>query len=306
MFVSAKEFEDRVREVAGEVFPTETIDFDPAPQAFPDIAVGSFGIEVKFTTADSWRSVANSVLESNRIENVKKVYLMFGKMGGESDVKWGEYEKCVMHVRTSHVPRFEVEIGTEVSLFDRMGISYNEFRVSDMHRKMEFIRTYARGRLREGERLWWLEDAPGVEHSLPIQARLYTELAEDEKKRLRAEAILLCPQIVKSGGARHKYDDVALFMLTYYGVLCHQTRDMFSAGSVANPQNDDAGGLYIERMLKLMKDELLLAAARMDTALFKEYWGVAVEPDQRITEWLLRADSFARGWRPSDVLFKKD
>jgi len=27
------------------------------------------------------------------------------------------------------------------------------------------------------------------------------------------------------------YDDVVLFLLTYHGVLAHQTRDMFSAGS---------------------------------------------------------------------------
>lgn len=306
-FETAKHFETRVREVVRDAIfdPTISIDFDPHPQAFPDIEVGEFGIEVKFTTNDTWRSVANSVLETNRIEDVKTVYLIFGKMGGTPDVKWGEYEKCVMHVRTSHVPRFEVEIGASKSLFEQMGISYDEFRASEMHEKMRYIREYARARLKDGERLWWLEDAPGEEHTLPIQARLYTELDDNEKIRLRAEAILLCPQIVKSGRARHKYDDVALFMLTYHGVLCHQTRDMFSAGSVGNPQNDDVGGLYIARMLKLMEGDLAKAALRMDSALFEEYWGVVVAPENRIAEWLRRADGFAVGWKPSDVLFQE-
>lgn len=305
-FTTSKQFENRVREVVQNIIvdPSIEIDFDPHPQAFPDIEVGEFGIEVKFTTNDEWRSVANSVLETNRIESVKYVYIMFGKMGGIPDVKWGDYETSVMHVRTSHVPRFEVQIGATKSLFSQMGISYDEFRVLEMHDKMRYIREYARSRLKEGERLWWLEDAPGEEHTLPIQARLFTELDDSEKIRLRAEAILLCPQIVKSGRAKHKYDDVALFMLTYHGVLCHQTRDMFSAGSVGNPSNDDNGGLYIARMLKLMEGELIKASMRMEMALFEEYWGIAVRPEDRIKEWVKRADHFADGkWKPSIELF---
>ncbi|MGX2042297.1 restriction endonuclease (plasmid) [Methylocaldum sp. MU1018] len=304
-FTAAKQFENRVREVVNSAIddPTVAIDFDPHPQAFPDIAVGEFGIEVKFTTNDSWRSVANSVLETNRIDSVKTIYIVFGKMGGEPDVRWGEYEKCVMHVRTSHVPRFEVEIGASKSLFEQMGVTYDEFRVSEMHEKMRHIRQYARGRLKEGERLWWLEDAPGEEHTLPIQARLYTKLSTEEKTKLRAEAILLCPRIVQSGRSKNKYDDVVLYLLTYHGVLCHQARDLFSAGSVANPDNDDEGGIYIARAIKLIEREIRAAAARMEDALFEEYWGDPVPPKERIREWLRRADQYARDWKPSEVLF---
>jgi hypothetical protein len=304
-FSTAKQFENRVREVVQDAIddPAIQIDFDPHPQAFPDIAVGEFGIEVKFTTNDTWRSVANSVLETNRIDDVKTVYIVFGKMGGEPDVKWGEYEKCVMHVRTSHVPRFEVEIGAPKSLFELMGVRYDEFRVSEMHEKMQYIRQYARGRLKEGERLWWLEDKPGEEHTLPIQARLYTKLSTEEKTKLRAEAILLCPRIVQSGRSKNKYDDVVLYLLTYHGVLCHQARDLFSAGSVANPTNDDEGGIYIARSIKLIESDIREAAARMDAALFEEYWGEPVPPENRIREWLRRADQFAHDWKPSEVLF---
>lgn len=304
-FTAAKQFENRVREVVNSVIddPSVKIDFDPHPQAFPDIAVGEFGIEVKFTTNDTWRSVANSVLETNRIDAVKTIYIVFGKMGGEPDVKWGEYERCVMHVRTSHVPRFEVEIGATTSLFEQMGLSYDEFRVSEMHQKMLHIRQYARGRLKEGERLWWLEDSKGEEHTLPIQARLYTKLSIEEKTKLRAEAILLCPRIVQSGRSKNKYDDVVLYLLTYHGVLCHQARDLFSAGSVANPNNDDDGGIYIARAIKLIEPEIRVAAARMENALFEEYWGISVPPEKRIQEWLARADQYARDWIPSKMLF---
>jgi hypothetical protein len=306
-FKDAKQFETRVREAVQKNLkdPHLKIDFSPHAQAFPDIAVGEFGIEVKFTTNDTWRSIANSVLETNRIDAVKKVYLLFGKMGGTPDVQWGEYEKCVMHVRTSHVPRFEVEINASKSLFEQMGITYDQFRVSEMADKMLHIRQYARSRLKDGERLWWLEDSSNEEHTLPMQARLYTKLSKQEKTTLRAEAVLLCPRIVESGRSKDKYDDVVLYLLTYHGVLCHQARDLFSAGSVANPTNDDKGGIYIERALKLIEAEIVSAAMRMDDALFIEYWGYSVAPEKRIQNWLKHADGYAKDWTPSNSLFLK-
>ncbi|MCZ7622390.1 hypothetical protein KsCSTR_20150 [Candidatus Kuenenia stuttgartiensis] len=306
IFQSAGQFENRVREVLQEAIQSDTsitINFTPHPQAFPDIAAGRFGVEVKFSLNDTWRSVANSVLETNRIESVEKVYLVFGKMGGIPEVRWGDYEQSVIHVRTSHVPRFEVELFASRSLFELMGISYDSFRALHMEDKMRHIRAYARSRLQKGERLWWLEDTPDADHTLPIQARLYTSLTTPEKIRLRAEAALLCPSICESGRTRNKYDDVVLYLLTYHGVICHQARDLFSAGSVANPENDDAGGLYIKRALKTIEAEMVEAALRMEDALFVEYWGESVPPQQRIRRWLEKADAVARSWTPSDSLF---
>lgn len=304
-FQSSKEFEFRVREVVQETLndPSIPIDFDPHPQAFPDIAVDVFGIEVKFTTSNNWFSVANSVLERNRINSVTKIYVVFGKMGDVPEVRWGEYEKCVNHVRTSHVPRFEVDLQAKESLFTLMGISYDDFRRLPMEDKMRYIREYARGRLGAGERLWWLDDNPEPEHALPMQARLYTKLREEEKIQLRAEAVLLCPQILKSGRSKTKYDDFVLYLLTYRGVLCHQARDLFSAGSVANPTNDDNGGIYIQRSLKLLEPHIFEAANRLEDAVFVEYWGEEVPKDDRISRWLEKADELAHEWIPSQSMF---
>lgn len=84
--------------------------------------------------------------------------------------------------------------------------------------------------------MWWVRDkSDSDEHTTPVQARLCTYLSTEEKTRLRAEAALLCPSIVK-----------------------------FFAGSVANPKNDDEGGIYIERALKLIESEMKEAGLRMD------------------------------------------
>lgn len=310
-FKSSPQFENRVREVLSDITAGNglfVVDFNPHPQAFPDIAMGEFGVEVKFTMNDTWRSVANSVLETQRIDSVKHIYIVFGKMGGVPEVCWGEYEQSVIHVRTSHVPRFEVElpIGKAVpkkSLFEEMGIHYDDFRKLEMHEKMKYIRSYAK-KIHPDGRLWWIEDSETEEeHTTPIQARLYTNLSMAEKTKLRAEAALLCPKIVKSGRSRDKYDDMVLYLLTYHGVLCHQARDLFSAGSVANPKNDDDGGIYIMRALKLIENEMREAASTMDDALFIEYWGESVAPEHRIIRWLEKADELARDWKPSESLF---
>ena len=47
------------------------------------------------------------------------------------------------------------------------------------------------------------------------------------------------------------------------------------------------------------------AALDMDGQIFTEYWGRDYPPNERIKEWLRRADRYAegRGWIPSEVLF---
>lgn len=305
VFSSSKIFENQVRDVLQSLVTDSKIeiDYNLHPYAFPDIAVGEYGIEVKFTEKDTWRSIANSVFETFRNKEVVFIYVVFGKMGGLPEVKWQAYQDCVIHVRTSHVPRFELEIDAKSSLFAQMKISYNDFSVLPVEQKMRYIRAYAKARLKDGERLWWLEEKPDQEHSLPIQVRLYTELSQVEKRKLRAEAALLCPIIVGGSRVKNKYGDVGMYLLTYHGILASQARDLFSAGSVAMASDSNRGGLYIHRALVDIEDEMISAAKKMEDALFVEYWKESVPPNKRIQRWLELADKIATDWKPSEVLF---
>lgn len=168
---------------------------------------------------------------------------------------------------------------------------------------MEHIRKYARSRLKAGERLWWLEDGEDSDHTLPIQARLYTSLENSEKRTLRAEAALVCPQIVQPSRSKRKYDDVSLYLLTYHGVLAPQVRDLFSAGSVALRADSTRGGTYIQRSLADIEGEMRNAAEYLPDALFADYWAETVPKNDRIPWWLAKADQYAKGWKPSDLLF---
>lgn len=301
----SKSFENRVREVIETLLGQFKIpvDFSPHPYGFPDIVLGQFGIEVKFTTNDTWRSVANSVFESFRNKRVKHIYVVFGKMGGQREVRWGRYEECVMHVRTSHVPRFEVDLEAQESLFKKFGITYDQFSSLSEEGRMKYVRDYARGRLKPGERLWWLEGKPDEGHSLPMQVKLFANLSAAEKLKVRGEASLLCPQIVGSGRNRTKYIDPIMYLLTYHGILA--TRDAFSAGSAAGPER---GGIYVQRALQRVQHQMAQAAHYLEGALFIEYWGRNVPAEKRIKEWLKMADVYAKvanpPWKPSEILFR--
>ena len=270
--------------------------------AFPDIRVNGYGVEVKYSVRDTWSAVGNSVFESMRDPSVSEIYVMFGKVGGNPEARWGKYEDCIKHVRVSNAPRFVVDLDNEETpLFERFDISYKNFSSLDEDGKMAHVRDYWRKRLPPGEHLWWLEPS----HTLPINVRLYMNLPQPEKRMLRAEAALLCPQICKGSRARRKYEDAAMYLLTYHGVFCPQTRDLFTAGSVADhiePIFPDEP--FVSRALRDIESLMVDAADRLDDALFLEYWGTTCPPKERLSYWLMKANRYAEGWTPSELLFR--
>lgn len=301
-YYEPKAFELRVHEVLTEVSAGRGIKIAPSfhPHAFPDITANGLGVEVKSTTKDSWLSVGNSVFEGMRDPSVKQIYVVFGKLGGAPAVRWGKYEERITHVRISHAPRFVVEMTTEGSLFEKMDISYDDFSQLPTDDKMRYVRRYSRSRLRPGEHLWWLEDEPEGQ-GLPLAPVLYMSLSNDEKIKLRAETALLCPEVVKPSRAKGKYVHAAQYLLTR-GIFAPQTRDLFSAGSVAGKAR---GGNYVQRSLSHIQDAMRQAARDLDDELILEYWEESVSPDKRIMAWLKKADAYAR-WKPSDHLFLEE
>jgi hypothetical protein len=294
------QFELHVRDALQEAAKGQGITIVPTfhPHAFPDIRANGFGVEVKTTNKDVWQSVGNSVFEGMRDVSVNKIYVIFGKMGGLPSVKWGRYEERITHVRISHAPRFVLEMDKDSPLFGKIDISYDDFCRLPPSEKMQHIRQYSRGRLKPGERLWWLEDENS--QGIALEVKLYMKLPATEKTKLRAEGALLFPQIVGGSRVKDKYNDVAFFFLKYHNVFCPQTRDLYSAGSVAGKER---GGNYLSRALKNIETEMRTAAASLDDELFVEYWGTPVPPENRVKEWLNRADNLAKGWKPSEELF---
>ncbi|WBL37271.1 hypothetical protein O0235_06790 [Tepidiforma flava] len=309
--ISSVTFEEVVAERAKEFAKARHLPFmyKDRPYAFPDIVIDNVGIEVKFTNQDTWRGVANSVLESSKVKDVREVYVIYGKAGGLVAVRWAKYKDVIVHVRTSHVPRFEIDmdLGDRAegkNIWDRVGISYDEFSAMDPKAKMRIIRDYARMKARGHRVLWWLPDDDELDTALPAEVRLFQELEESEKRRLRAEVSILCPEVVSGGRNRRKYTRAAKLLVARYGVVAPQLRDLFSAGSVALRGDPTRGGNYVQRAMVDIEKELEEALLRLSDELILEFWGDSPSFKDRKRTWLAKVDRLAVGWVPSEVLFR--
>jgi len=268
------------------------------PNAFPDFLVNGFGVEVKFTKRKTWHGTGNSILEGMRDDKTKQIYLVFCR-SDLPEIRWRKYEACIRGVRISHSPRYMIDMESDDSFFDELGIPYDEFIEYETRDKMKYVKEHVKARIDEHEKLWWIDEENS--HTLPLQVRLYRLLPQHKKILMRAEAAIMCPEIFKSSRQRGKYDRAALYLLTQHGVFAPQTRDLFSAGSVAGKER---GGNYLLRALQNIEPQLIKAAARLDDELFIEYWGVSCPVKQRIPKWLELADHYAGDkFRPSLELF---
>ncbi len=132
--ISGNEFEEIVYENARSCARATKLDGEiihTADREFPDIiAADYYGIEVKATKKDDWTSIGNSVLESSRISSVEKIYLFFGKLGGNPDIKYRDYEACLKGISVTHYPRYQIDMNLPNgdSIFDKMNIPYDDLR----------------------------------------------------------------------------------------------------------------------------------------------------------------------------------
>ena len=302
-FHDPEQFERRVLRVLELEVPRYNVEVGRSfhPHAFPDIVVGEFGIEVKYSKRDTWHALGNSILEQMRDFRATKIYVLFGKTGGKVEVTWRHYADCIEDIRVTNAPRFALNMDTSIDpLFQRMNTTYDAFSVLSEEDKMSQVRKYARDGIDRGERPWWLEPS----HALPIRMRLYMSLTSVEKRKYRAEAAILFPGVCSDSRVKGgKYADAALYLLMHRGVFCPQARDLYSAGSVVPDSDQTAQGNYVLRSLRGIDKEMRDAASNLDDNLFVSYWGQSCLPARRIDEWLKRADACAKGWKPSDWLF---
>ena len=178
---------------------------------FPDIVLNkTFGIEVKATKDDKWTTLGNSINESKRISTVESVYFFYGKLGGKFEISHKPYEKCLKNIATTHYPRYMVDMNLSdgVSIFDKLGITYDEYRHLSGDQRINLIKNYLRQNFADGEALWWIDDttAPVIKNFNRLDPRI--------KREFTILAMARCPRIFKGKGERGKYDRVAQILLT--------------------------------------------------------------------------------------------
>ena len=258
--------------------------------AFPDVVVNGFGVEVKFTSRSTWHGTGNSIFQGMRDESARDIALVYCRFD-IPEIRWRWYRDCIKGIRISHSPRYMIDMNDKGSFFDEIGMGMEDFRQADLRSKMEIVKNHVKERVGDGVRLWWFDE--DREHTVPVNVRMYRLLDQETKNKMRAEAALICPQIFQGSRKRGKYDDAALYLLTQHGVFAPQTRDLFSAGSVAGKER---GGDYLIRAIQNNTRQIAEAAERLKDELFVEYWGESCSRERRLARWLELADSY----RPDD------
>ena len=194
---------------------------------FPDIvANGYFGVEVKMTVKNHWTSTGNSVLESSRIKDVKRIYIMFGKFGCELDIRYRLYQQCLPEISVTHSPRYRInmDLPEGQSIFDKMGVDYDTLRKSD--NPINTVKNYYRARLKDGEELWWID--PEQDKIVSPVIKPFRGLSKKEKENFIIEAMILFPEMF--GDSTTKFERAAAYLITEYNAVSANLRDVFTAG----------------------------------------------------------------------------
>lgn len=79
---------------------------------FPDIILHecNYGVEIKSTQKDAWTSTGSSIVESSRSEKANRIYLLFGKLGGEPEFRCKPYQQCLSNIAVTHAPRYLIDM----------------------------------------------------------------------------------------------------------------------------------------------------------------------------------------------------
>lgn len=251
--------------------------------SFPDLYIGSYGIEVKFTIGDSWITTGNSVTEATRKSGLKKIYVFFGKRGnnGMPDIKFRPYEECVFDIAVTHSPRYKinVELPKEANIFAKMKTDYEAFCKND---PIKLVKNYYRSTLKKGEELWWLdtETAPVIKN--------FRTLDKDSQKNFMAEAMILYPEVFSR--SQLKYKRPTLYLLTRYQAQYSSFRDIFTAAGQKLITLLDGKSIRVRKILYHLYDnakEIKDFLTKSDRDELANAWGVKIRKSDDIEEiWL--------------------
>lgn len=256
--------------------------------SFPDIVASKyFGVEVKSTNKNHWKSIGSSILESTRNPNVERIYLTFGKLGSPIAFRSRPYEECLSGISVTHYPRYQIDMDLRKgeTIFDKMGVPYDSLRKMD--NPVAPVAKYYKSQLREGESLWWTADSDVESNEVPVTVKLWSVLSPAEKIHFTVQGYALFPEIL-SGGSSKKYQRYALWLAVNCGIVNTNIRDQFSAGGqvdlfTTNGKFEKMPAAFgkIEKNRDLIIETILCTSEKT----LCEYWGVETIEEDRISQW---------------------
>lgn len=197
-------------------------------QRFPDIVANKhYGVEVKTTKSNQWKSVGSSVAEGTRVEDVERIFMLFGRMCDPIDFICRPYEECLSEVVVTHSPRYLIDMNLKEgeTIFDKINVPYDVLRKQDD--PITTVLNYYRKQLKPGETTWW--SGSMEESGSNFIIRIWNQMTNREEKNFyKLKGFCLFPEII--GRLNIKYNRLALWLSTKEGIVCPNVRDIYSAG----------------------------------------------------------------------------
>jgi len=265
---------------------------------FPDIVVGkSFGVEVKTTRSDKWKSTGNSIFESTRIDGIKDVFIYFAQLKSPAKFMYKRYEDCLSDIAVTHSPRYliDMEVKPENTIFSRMKVPYEEFRglENPASKWIEHVREH----MGAGEDSWYVNGVDTV--VLPPTVRLFSHLDVSTQKHLRIRAMVLFPEIF--GNSSTKYQRVGTWLVVRHGVVHTSLRDAFTAGGkveIKTKRNKYQKIPQIFIHLQGYMQEIInyLESSDCDMEELKYYWNGFDPRVSALSQWVKKFLPFAANY----------
>ena len=266
-------------------------------QKFPDIiAQRVFGVEVKTTVKNHWKTTGNSVLESTRVEDVERIYILFAKLATPIEFRCKPYEECLSEVVVTHSPRYLIDMDLEVgqTIFDKLQVKYDILRQSNAPIKP--IIKYYRSRLKPGQDLWWIDS--GNDESSSLVVNVWNNLSLKERQNVKNKAMVYFPELFS--GKADKFSRFSLWLVTRRATVCPNVRDLFTAGGkgdfVINGQlYENIPRVFINLFENISGIFEIIRESRPSELI--DYWGSEPDENNMLKKWISLVDTHSKSLR---------
>lgn len=275
-------------------------------QKFPDIVAKKYyGIEVKTTTQNHWKTTGNSVLESTRVDDVERIFMLFAKLASPIEFRCRPYEEVLSEVVVTHSPRYLIDMNLEQgkTIFDKIKMPYDTLRKQE--NPIRPIVNYYKSKLKQGEELWWM-DAENNSKASNIVIRIWNNLSLKEKQELKNRAMVYFPELF--GNSSDKFGRLAIWLVTRETVVCPNVRDLFTAGGKSDYVIGKKVYQKVPRIfLNLFDNVPRIVETIMQTTAFElsEYWEMKTTDKTKLFDWIYLVAEHAKKIQDSKHLNMK-
>lgn len=255
-------------------------------QKFPDIiAKKYYGVEVKTTTQNHWKTTGNSVVESTRVEGVDRIFMLFAKLASPIEIRYRPYEDVLSEVVVTHSPRYMIDMNLKKgeTIFDKLHIPYDDLRKQD--NPIRPIVRYYKSLLKAGEELWWMDDSSIKASNIVI--RIWGNLSTKEKQNLKNHAMVYFPELF--GNSSDKFSRLAIWLATQQSVICPNIRDLFTAGGRSDFILGDKVFKQLPRVFNNLFNNIsdiyaiVMSSPASDLA---EFWKINTSESRKFLDWI--------------------